>query len=47
MRTWTGSRSDGVQAWDIFPYEGELRVKVLDEPVLPEPPRQGEAESCG
>ncbi|GGV14999.1 hypothetical protein GCM10010495_31320 [Kitasatospora herbaricolor] len=41
-------RTDGVQAWDIFPFEGELRVKVLDEPVLPEPPRQGEAgaEEC-
>jgi diadenosine tetraphosphate (Ap4A) HIT family hydrolase len=28
---------------DIFPFEGELRVKVLDAPVLPEPPRNGEA----
>ncbi|WP_329500093.1 hypothetical protein [Kitasatospora herbaricolor] len=41
-------RADGVPSWDIFPFEGELRVKVLDEPVLPEPPRQGEAgaEEC-
>lgn len=37
--------------WDIFPYEGELLVKRLDEPVLPEPPRQGEGgvdcRTCG
>lgn len=28
--------------WDIFPFEGELLVKRLADPVLPEPPRQGE-----
>jgi hypothetical protein len=28
--------------WDIFPFEGELLVKHLADPVLPEPPRQGE-----
>ncbi|MFI6848180.1 hypothetical protein OG535_07265 [Kitasatospora sp. NBC_00085] len=33
---------DGAPSWDIFPYEGELRTKVLDAPELPEPPRQGE-----
>lgn len=31
-----------VALWDIFPFEGELLVKRLDEPVLPEPPRDGE-----
>lgn len=31
-----------VVAWDIFPFEGDLRVKRLDDPVLPEPPRSGE-----
>jgi hypothetical protein len=30
-----------VAGWDIFPYEGELRGKVLDPLVLPEPPRSG------
>ena len=28
--------------WDPFPFEGELLVKRLDDPVLPEPPRRGE-----
>ncbi|MDQ6873943.1 MAG: hypothetical protein M3042_02615 [Actinomycetota bacterium] len=28
--------------WDIFPFEGELLVKPLADPVLPEPARQGE-----
>ncbi|MEP6696882.1 MAG: hypothetical protein ABJA34_08385 [Pseudonocardiales bacterium] len=28
--------------WDIFPFEGDLMVKRLADPVLPEPPRQGE-----
>lgn len=28
--------------WDIFPFEGSLVVKRLDDPVLPEPPRFGE-----
>jgi hypothetical protein len=28
--------------WDIFPFEGDLLVKHLADPVLPEPPRQGE-----
>jgi len=28
--------------WDIFPFEGALQVKRLDDPVLPEPPRHGE-----
>lgn len=30
--------------WEIFPFEHErLVVKPLDPPVLPEPPRTGEA----
>jgi diadenosine tetraphosphate (Ap4A) HIT family hydrolase len=28
--------------WDIFPFEGDIRVKELSPPVLPEPPRSGE-----
>jgi diadenosine tetraphosphate (Ap4A) HIT family hydrolase len=33
--------------WDIFPYAGDLQVKHLADPVLPEPPRQGEkAADC-
>ncbi|MFJ5552390.1 hypothetical protein [Streptomyces sp. NPDC093225] len=32
----------GIPFWDVFPYEGDVRIKVLDEPVLPEPPRAGE-----
>ncbi|MGO8874662.1 MAG: hypothetical protein ACLQNG_02715 [Acidimicrobiales bacterium] len=28
--------------WDIFPFEGEMLVKHLDDPVIPEPPRAGE-----
>jgi hypothetical protein len=28
--------------WSSFPFEGELRVKKLDEPVAVEPPRKGE-----
>jgi hypothetical protein len=28
--------------WDIFPFEGEFRVKELTDLVLPEPPRGGE-----
>ncbi|QOC94526.1 hypothetical protein D0Q02_12915 [Micromonospora craniellae] len=29
--------------WPSFPFEGDLQVKRLDEPVLVEPPRKGEA----
>jgi hypothetical protein len=36
--------------WDIFPFEGDIRVARLKDPVLPEPPRSGEGgracESC-
>jgi predicted acetyltransferase/diadenosine tetraphosphate (Ap4A) HIT family hydrolase len=36
--------------WDVFPYESEapLAVRILQEPVLPEPPRMGEQgpEQC-
>jgi diadenosine tetraphosphate (Ap4A) HIT family hydrolase len=32
---------DGMPGWEIFPYEGEIQVKVLQEPELPEPPRAG------
>ena len=34
--------SEGIPGWEIFPFEGDIQVKVLDEPVLPEPPRAGE-----
>jgi diadenosine tetraphosphate (Ap4A) HIT family hydrolase len=27
---------------ELFPFEGDMRVKELDPPVLPEPPRGGE-----
>ncbi|MFC0100706.1 hypothetical protein ACFFKH_24700 [Micromonospora marina] len=30
--------------WPSFPFEGDLRVKQLDEPVPFEPPRRGEAD---
>ncbi|WP_412541989.1 hypothetical protein R8Z50_05465 [Longispora sp. K20-0274] len=33
---------DGIPNWDIFPFEGDLQVKVLEAPELPEPPRHGE-----
>ncbi|MBI1376217.1 MAG: hypothetical protein GC157_01850 [Frankiales bacterium] len=37
-----------VTEWDIFPFEGDLRVKRLEDPVLPEPPRTGEGgRPCG
>ena len=31
----------GVVTWATFPFEGDLRVKPVDDPVLPEPPRGG------
>ena len=34
--------ADGIPGWEIFPFEGDIRVKTLDPPVLPEPPRNGE-----
>ncbi|WP_051838458.1 hypothetical protein [Streptomyces sp. NRRL WC-3742] len=39
---------DGAPSWEIFPYEGEMTVRELRAPELPEPPRQGEdgPESC-
>ncbi|MGD9955113.1 MAG: hypothetical protein AB7O74_11030 [Candidatus Nanopelagicales bacterium] len=34
--------------WDIFPFEGGIRLKQIDDPVLPEPLRHGEdGEPCG
>ena len=33
---------DGIPGWEIFPFEGDLRRKPLEAPVLPEPPRNGE-----
>lgn len=34
--------------WDIFPFEGSMLVKRLEDPVLPEPPRNGEEGiDCG
>jgi len=39
--------TEGMTGWEIFPFEGDLKVKVLEPPVLPEPPRHGEdADSC-
>ena len=32
-------------SWPTFPFEGELRVKPLEEPAVEEPPRQGEDPS--
>jgi hypothetical protein len=32
----------GFVDWDVFPFEGDLLVKRLHDPVLPEPPRHGE-----
>jgi len=42
-------REDAIPTWEIFPFEGDLRVKVLDEPRLPEPPRDGDdgPSDCG
>lgn len=40
---------DGAIGWDIFPYElDSLTPKVLEAPVIPEPPRNGEdgPEDC-
>lgn len=41
--------TEGIPFWEIFPYEGDLQIKVLEEPVLPEPARHGEdgPEDCG
>ncbi|MEU9014764.1 hypothetical protein AB0D12_34485 [Streptomyces sp. NPDC048479] len=33
---------DSLTSWETFPFTGELRVKPLTAPVLPEPPRSGE-----
>ncbi|MFI7072801.1 hypothetical protein [Micromonospora sediminicola] len=30
--------------WPSFPFEGDLRVKQIDDPVAVEPPRRGEAD---
>ncbi|MCW2640871.1 MAG: hypothetical protein JWP76_3177 [Dactylosporangium sp.] len=35
----------GFAAWPTFPFEGDLRVKQLDDPVLLEPPRHGDDPS--
>jgi diadenosine tetraphosphate (Ap4A) HIT family hydrolase len=39
---------DGIPGWDTFPFDGDLMVRSLDPPVLPEPPRNGEDDpaSC-
>jgi hypothetical protein len=29
--------------WDIFPFDGDMTVKRLQDPVFPEPPRAGES----
>jgi hypothetical protein len=37
-----------VASWDIFPFEGQLLGKPLEDAVFPEPPRHGEAAAdCG
>ncbi|GAB3663968.1 hypothetical protein GCM10027589_27840 [Actinocorallia lasiicapitis] len=36
-------RDGSVVGWEIFPFAGDLSVKRLDAPVLPEPPRMGES----
>jgi diadenosine tetraphosphate (Ap4A) HIT family hydrolase len=34
--------------WDVFPFEGDIRMRQVEEPVLPEPLRHGEGgEPCG
>jgi len=37
-----------ITEWDTFPFGGDLHIRPLERPVLPEPPRHGEqgAESC-
>ncbi|AYC43686.1 hypothetical protein [Streptomyces griseorubiginosus] len=48
----TGERlplpADSVAAWETFPFEGDLRVRPLQPPVLAEPDRHGEhgPEQC-
>lgn len=38
----------GIPFWEVFPYEGDLRIKAIDEPVIPEPARNGEGGAeCG
>lgn len=38
----------GIPFWDIFPYEGDVTIKAIDAPVVPEPPRHGEGgKPCG
>lgn len=32
----------GFTTWPTFPFEGDFRVKALEPPVEPEPPRKGE-----
>lgn len=46
MSATPGSLPDFVN-WPSFPFEGEFRVKKLNEPVATEPPRKGEdANDC-
>src|SRR6266511_2015489 len=35
----------GFTSWPTFPFEGDIRIKKLDEPVAVEPPRHGENPS--
>ncbi|GIG68530.1 hypothetical protein [Phytomonospora endophytica] len=38
----------GIPYWDVFPYDGDVSVRALDAPVIPEPPRGGEGDRpCG
>ncbi|MEV8093058.1 hypothetical protein [Kitasatospora sp. NPDC085879] len=34
--------SEGMPGWDIFPFEGDIKVRELKAPELPEPPRDGD-----
>jgi hypothetical protein len=40
--------ADPVLGGPFFPFDGDVRVRPLDEPVVPEPPRKGEpgGERC-
>ncbi len=33
---------NAMTGWDVFPFEGGFQVRILEPPVLPEPPRHGE-----
>ncbi len=50
---WTVPHNDALRlpdflSWDTWPFEGDVRVKPLAAPVIPEPPRSGDpgGEPC-